>query len=159
VTLALIAALAHNRVIGKDGTLPWYLPDDLKRFKSLTMGHAVLMGRRTFESIGRPLPGRRNVVLSHTSLAGVETFPALADALEAIRTTDTVFVIGGATVYAETLEMADALYLTLLDRDAEGDVFFPPYEHLIGTRFALKHREDHSGFAFFDYTRLPSNLP
>jgi len=154
VKLAIIAAVGRNRAIGSRGTLPWHISEDLKRFKRLTTGYAVLMGRKTWESIGRPLPGRRNVVLSSSPLAGVETYASAADALRALATTERVFVIGGGNVYAQFLERADELYLTLVDRDVEADTFFPPYEHLLGTVFREVAREPHGEFAFVDYVRL-----
>lgn len=151
--LAIIAALARNRAIGKDGKLPWHIPDDLRRFKRLTGGHAVLMGRGTWQSLGRPLPGRRNVVLSSKPVAGVEAYDSLPDALRALADSDKVFVIGGGTVYAQLLDRAEELYLTLVHQDVEADVYFPPYEHLLGTIFLEVAREKHEGFEFVDYVR------
>jgi dihydrofolate reductase len=153
VRLALIAALAQNRAIGRNGRLPWHISDDLKRFKRLTTGHAVLMGRRTWESLGRPLPNRRNIVLSSSPLPGVESYRSIEDALAALAGEEKVFVIGGGEVYAQLLEHADELYLTLVREEIEGDTFFPPYEHLISTVFAEILREQHEGFEFVDYVR------
>ena len=157
MTLALIAAVARNRVIGQNGSLPWRIPEDLRRFKQLTIGHAVLMGRRTYESIGRPLPDRRNVVLSSRPVQGVEHYQTFEEALEALRNEPIVFVIGGASLYTRLLESADELYLTLVDKSPEGDTVFPPYEHLLGTRFTLVLREKHEGFEFLDYRRSSSS--
>jgi dihydrofolate reductase len=154
VKLAIIVAIARNRVIGKDGKLPWHISEDLKRFKRLTTGHAVLMGRKTFESIGRPLPNRRNVVISSTPQPGVETFRTVAEALEALKDQEKVFVIGGGQLYASLLDSADELYLTLVDQNIEGDTFFPPYEQLLGTRFREVAREEHEGYRFVDYQRV-----
>jgi dihydrofolate reductase len=154
VKLALIAAIGRNRGIGRDGKLPWHISEDLKRFKQLTTGHAVLMGRKTFESLGRSLPNRRNVVLSSHPIPGVETYGSIPEALQALAGLDTVFVIGGGHVYAALLERADRLHLTLVDREVEADTFFPPYEHLLGLQFRLTNAEDHSGFAFVDYERI-----
>jgi dihydrofolate reductase len=130
--LALIVAVARDGIIGRDGALPWHLPEDLRHFKRLTRGHAIVMGRRTFESIGRPLPERRNLVVSRTLAApppGVELFPSLDAALAAARTTDPEpFVIGGAALYAEALPRATTLHLTEIDRDVSGDVRFPPFD-------------------------------
>ena len=152
--LAIIAALTRNRVIGKAGKLPWHISEDLRRFKRLTGGHAVLMGRATWESLGRPLPGRRNVVLSSGPVSGVEAYTSLPDALRALAECDTVFVIGGGKVYAQLLDRADELHLTLVHQEAEGDAFFPPYEHLLGTAFVEAARENHEGFTFVDYVRV-----
>jgi dihydrofolate reductase len=130
--LALIVAVARDGTIGRDGTLPWHLPEDLRHFKRLTRGHAIVMGRRTFESIGRALPERRNLVVSRTLASappGVEVFASLDAALDAARATDPEpFVIGGAALYAEALPRATTLHLTEVDRDVSGDVRFPPFD-------------------------------
>lgn len=157
--LAIIAAIAKNRVIGNGGTLPWHISEDLKRFKKLTAGHAVLMGRKTFESLGRQLPNRRNVVLTSQAIAGVETYRSLSQALSALRNEKRVFVIGGGQIYALLLDRADELYLTLVDQEVDGDTFFPPYEDLVRLRFRLVSREDHTGFVFLDYARIPVRQP
>ncbi len=151
--LVIIAAIGRNRVIGKDGKLPWHIAEDLKRFKRLTTGHTVLMGRKTFESLGKPLSNRRNVVLTSQQLADAETYPTLAQALQALEKEEKVFVIGGGEIFAQLVEHTDEMYLTLVDQTFEGDTFFPPYEHLIGTRYKLVAREEHEGFAFEDYQR------
>ena len=151
--LAIIAAVGHRRAIGKNGKLPWHLPEDLKRFKRLTTGHAVLMGRGTWESLGRPLPGRRNVVLSSSPVPGIESYPSLEESLRALASVEKVFVIGGGNVYAQVIGRADELFLTLVDRDVEADTFFPPYEHLLGTVFREAAREHHPEFEFVDYVR------
>lgn len=129
--ISLIVAMAENRVIGRNGTLPWHLPKDLKRFKKLTVGHSILMGRKTFESIGRPLPKRRSLVLSSDPSyrpPGAEVFGDLATALAATAREPEVFVIGGARVFADTLPLAHRLYLTLVHAAIEGDVRFPELE-------------------------------
>jgi dihydrofolate reductase len=129
--LTIIAALADNGVIGRAGSLPWHLPDDLRRFKSLTMGRPILMGRRTFESIGRPLPGRRNLVLTRSARpfpAGVQAVASLASALEACAKDPEVCVIGGAEVFREALPQADRLELTRVHARPKGDVSFPQFE-------------------------------
>ena len=151
--LAIIAALDHRRAIGKDGKLPWHIPEDLKRFKRLTTGHAVLMGRRTWESLGRPLPGRRNVVLSSSPVPGIESYASIEESLRALASAERVFVIGGGNVYAQLIDRADELYLTLVDRNVEADAFFPPYEHLLGTVFREAARERHPEFEFVVYVR------
>lgn len=151
--LAIIAAVGHGRAIGKDGKLPWRIPEDLKRFKRLTTGHAVLMGRGTWESLGRALPGRRNVVLSSSPVQGIESYASIEESLRALASAERVFVIGGGNVYAQLIDRADELYLTLVDRDVEADTFFPPYEHLLGTVFREAARERHPEFEFVDYVR------
>ncbi len=150
--LIIIAALNKKRVIGNNGKLPWHISEDLKRFKRLTIGHAVLMGRKTFESMGKPLPDRRNVVLSSKKIPGVETYSTIAAALAALKNQEKVFIIGGGKIFDEFLDMADELHLTLVDIEVDGDTFFPSYEHLIGTRFMLFSEEKHEGFTFRDYT-------
>lgn len=130
--LALVVAVGPGGVIGKGGALPWHLPEDLKRFKALTLGHAVLMGRRTHLSIGRPLPGRRNLVVSRTpgaAFAGCEVAPSLEAALALVPLDPLPFVIGGAALYAEALPRATHLFLTEVERPVEGgDAFFPPFD-------------------------------
>ena len=129
--LTLIAALADNRVIGRGGTLPWHLPDDLRRFKSLTMGRPMLMGRRTFESIGRALPGRRNMVLTRGPAAfppGVEAVATLPAALATCAGAEELCVIGGAEVYRQALPLATRLEITRVHGAIDGDVFFPDYD-------------------------------
>jgi dihydrofolate reductase len=153
VKIALIAAVAQNLVIGNEGRLPWHIPDDLKRFRRLTTGHPVLMGRRTWESIGRPLPNRRNVVVTSGIAPGVEHYTTPEAALEALKNEEVVFVIGGARLYAALLTRADFLYLTLVDGDVKGDTLFPPFRHLVGTAFIETAREEHEGYAFVDYRR------
>lgn len=129
--LTLVAALADNGVIGRDGKLAWHLPDDLRRFKALTMGRPILMGRRTFEAIGRPLPGRRNLVLTRNlrPLAeGVQAVGNLDLALEMCAADPELCVIGGAEIYGLTLPQADRLELTLVHANVEGDVRFPDFD-------------------------------
>ena len=131
--IALVAALADNRVIGRKNSLPWHLPDDMKRFRALTVGHCVLMGHRTYASIGRPLPERTNIVLSRnpgTSHEGVHVSLDLEAGLAVAREGghESVFVIGGETVYAAALSVADALYLTRVHADIEGDARFPDFD-------------------------------
>jgi dihydrofolate reductase len=127
--LALIVAVARNGAIGKDGALPWHVSEDLKRFKNTTDGHAIIMGRKTHDSIGRPLPGRRNIVVTRTAGAvfpGCETTHSLDEAIALARSTDDCpFIIGGASLYEEALPLATELHLTTIDQDVEGDTHFP----------------------------------
>ena len=135
--LSLIAAIGKNRELGKDGQLLWHLPDDMRRFKELTVGHPVIMGRKTWKSLPerfRPLPGRTNIVV--TRQVGYEARGAtVAGSLEGARAVaahapgfDEIFVIGGGELYAAALPYANRLYLTLVDDEADADTFFPPYE-------------------------------
>lgn len=125
--LALIVGLARNRGIGLRGALPWHVPEDLKRFKALTMGHAIIMGRKTHESIGRALPGRRNIVITRGTAAftGCDTVSSLEQALALTEQDELPFIIGGAQLYAEALPQVTHLFLTQLERDVEADTFFP----------------------------------
>ena len=152
--LIIIAALSHNRVIGKDGKIPWHISEDLKRFKQITSGHTVLMGRKTYESLDKPLPNRRNVVLTSKPIPGMETYKTLEAALEKLRSEEKVFVIGGGRVFVQTLEKADELRLTHVDKVVDGDTFFPEYKQLLGSVFREQARESHDGYAFVDYVRI-----
>lgn len=151
--LIAIVAMSANRVIGRDGKLPWHYPEDLKFFKKTTLGHPVLMGRATFDSIlsaiGKPLPGRQNIVLSRTlePREGVTILRELSELRETCESDATVFVIGGAQIFAELLPRCDGFYLTHIAKEFEGDVFLPPFEHL----FRLKEVIDTSGDLEFRY--------
>jgi dihydrofolate reductase len=128
--LILIAAVADGGVIGRSNTLPWYLPADLRRFKRLTTGHTVIMGRKTYESVGRPLPDRKNLVISGSKdfrPAGVTVVPSMEDALKLAKDDGDVFVIGGARVFEAALPVADRLELTRVQAAIPGDVYFPPF--------------------------------
>jgi dihydrofolate reductase len=128
--LSLICAVARNGVIGREGRLPWHLPDDLAHFKRTTLGRPVIMGRRTWESLGRALPGRRNLVVTRTpgyAAPGAEVFASLDAALAACGEASDPVVIGGAELYAAALPRAQRIYLTRVHADVEGDVFFPPF--------------------------------
>jgi len=126
--IILIAAMAQNRVIGKDNAIPWHIPGEQQRFKALTMNHTLIMGRKTFESIGRALPGRKTVVISRNReyrAKGCLVAPSLAEAIALCPETETIFIAGGGEIYRQGLDLADAIYLTVLDREVAGDVFFP----------------------------------
>lgn len=135
--LAMIAALAQNRVIGLDNRMPWHLPADLKHFKAMTLGKPIIMGRKTWDSLGRPLPGRLNLVVSRQAdlqLDGAETFTELDVALVRAEQwareqgVDELMLIGGAQLYAQALGQAQRLYLTRIDAAPEGDAFFPAFD-------------------------------
>lgn len=140
--LSMIAAMANNRVIGKDNKMPWHLPADLQWFKKTTMNSPILMGRKTYDSIGRPLPGRHNIIISRNNELLIDGCSVVNDLEEAIQVAsedkhhDEIFITGGAHLYDAFLERADRLYLTLIDTDIEGDTFFPDY-----TRFNWKEAE------------------
>jgi len=127
--IALIVAMDSNRVIGKDNQLPWHLPADLAYFKKVTLGHKIVMGRKTFESIGRPLPDRENMILTRDPLynkKGVQTLHSIDELLIlANEVNETIFVIGGAEIFNEMLEYATKLYITKIHHEYEGDTYFP----------------------------------
>ena len=126
--ISLIAAVAENGVIGRDGQLPWRLPADLQHFKTLTLGKPVVMGRKTWQSLGRPLPGRRNIVISRNPqfrAEGADIFPSLEQALASLHAVDEVMVIGGGEIYQAAWSRADTLYLTRVHASPEGDTRFP----------------------------------
>lgn len=140
----LVAAVAANGVIGAEGKLPWHLPEDLKHFKRLTLGHPVIMGRKTWESLGKPLPGRENVVVSSRPgyvAAGAAVANSLGGALALCAGEPVVFVIGGERLFAESLPLADGLVLTEIQRDYEGDTWFPAFE---GSQWRETQREAHT---------------
>ena len=126
--------MASNRVIGRAGKLPWHLPEDLKFFKETTLGHAILMGRKTFDSIGKPLPRRRNLVLSRTMQPqpGVEVVSSVEYLASLVPPDETVYIIGGAEVFAQFLPLCAGLHLTWVEEAHEGDSWMPPFEHLFG---------------------------
>jgi dihydrofolate reductase len=153
VKLILIAAIARNRVIGKNGKLPWHIPEDLARFKQLTTGHTVIMGRKTFDSLDKPFPNRVNIVITSNVINGVKSYPSLEFALQALNNEKEVFVIGGGRVYTNALRFADELRLTLLDRDVDGDTYFPPYQEILKRNFRLIKEEHGVGVTFAHYIR------
>lgn len=156
MTVTIVAAVARNGVIGVDGGLPWHLPDDLRRFKELTMGHVLVMGRRTYESIGRPLPGRTTVVVTRQPgwSAGADEVIRARDVPGALvlatEIDDEVFVVGGGHVYEEALPLADRLELTFVDAEPEGDTFFPEVDW---SQWREVAREEGDGVAYVTYER------
>lgn len=127
--ISIVVAMAQNRAIGKNNQLLWHLPADLKHFKEITSGHTIIMGRKTYESIGKPLPNRRNIVITRQSLQlnGCEVVNSLQDALALCNTEQEVFVIGGAQIYQEALPLTQCIYLTEVKQSFEADAFFPEY--------------------------------
>ena len=164
--ISLIVAIGKNRVIGKDNQLIWHLPADLKRFKQLTMGHTMIMGRKTFESIGKALSGRTTIIITRQKNYTKENC-LIADSLEhaiehckinpAIQHEE-IFIIGGAQIFAEAMSLADKIYLTKIHQSFDGDVFFPQFENEI---WKITFREDHKAdeknkydFSFIDYEKI-----
>jgi dihydrofolate reductase len=161
VKVSIVAAVARNGVIGRDNAIPWRIPEDLARFRELTTGHPVVMGRRTWDSLPerfRPLPGRRNVVVTRDPewrADGTERAGSLDEALALVDGASRAFVIGGGQLYVEALPLADELLLTEIDSDIAGDTLFPPWER---AAFDEVSREEHMSvtglpFAFVTYAR------
>ena len=161
--VSLIAALAENRTIGRAGGLPWHLPDDLKHFKRLTVDHTIIMGRKTYQEVNRPLPGRRNVVISRDSTfrpEGVTVVSTLEEALALGATEEEMFVIGGGEIYRLALPYADRLYLTIVHASVEGDTTFPRLDEgawILEEELHHPADERHPmSFTFRTYVRLRS---
>ncbi len=159
--LSIIVAASENNVIGRDNALIWHLSSDLKHFKALTTGHAVLMGRKTFESIGRALPNRRNIVISRNPLfvaKGCETAASVEEALALAAGEEEVFVIGGGRIYNELWGRADRLYLTRVHTEAEGDTFIPAVDERqwqeVGRQDFKAGEKDDYDYSFIDYRRI-----
>jgi dihydrofolate reductase len=156
--VTIIVAIAHNNVIGKQNGLPWYLPEDLKRFKERTTGHVVVMGRKTYDSIiarlGHPLPNRTSVVVTRqtdfAAPAGVEVVHSLNEALTR-HTNDEVFIAGGGQIYAEALPLTDQLDVTHVDQAIDGDTFFPPIDPAVWKK---THEDPQAGFTWTTYERI-----
>ncbi len=160
--LSIVAAIGNNNVIGKDNNLIWHLPADLKYFKTLTMGHTMIMGRKTFESIGKALPGRKTIILSssHTFYAeGCQVARSMAEALEMAAKDKEVFVVGGSEVYAQALQLSKTryMYLTRVYASFDGDAFFPDFDD---SQWELISMEDHQpdeknpyAYSFLKYKR------
>lgn len=156
-----MAAIARGGVIGRGGTLPWHLPEDMARFRELTMEHPVVMGRRTWDSLPdrfRPLPGRRNVIVTRNerwAAGGAERVGSLEDALELLEDEPQAFVIGGGELFAEALPVVDELRLTEIDLEVEGDTFFPPWDRNAFVEVSRESRVSMDGtpFSFVTYKR------
>ncbi|MFC4158905.1 dihydrofolate reductase [Chitinimonas lacunae] len=146
--ISLIAAVARNGTVGRDNAMPWHLPADLRYFKSVTSGHPVVMGRKTFDSIGRPLPNRHNIVITRQidwQVEGITVVHSLEEALAAAGPADEIFIMGGGQIYAQALPLADRLYLTEIDADFEGDAFFPAWPR---EQFREQARQEQQGESF-----------
>lgn len=157
--LSIIVAMAQNRAIGRDNQLLWHISADLRRFKAITMGHTIIMGRRTYQSIGRPLPGRRNIVVSRNpsfSAEGCTVAQSLEAALALCPAGDEAFVIGGGQIYAQALPLAHRMYITLVHSDMEADTFFPEYDPAQWRVVAEQEDSQADGlaFTFIDMERL-----
>lgn len=153
--ITLVVAHDPNLVIGKDGGLPWHYPEDLKHFKSTTVGGTIIMGRGVFEELNEiPLPGRRNMVLSTTKeYQNAETFDSLEKALESVEDEE-VFIIGGSVLYRSTLDIADKMIVTEIHKEYDGDTFFPEYRDDIGKIWKESSRKDAAELSFVVYERI-----
>jgi dihydrofolate reductase len=158
--ISLIVAYANNRVIGKDGKMPWHLPNDLKHVKEVTTGQTIVMGRKTFESLGRPLPNRRNVVLTRNrefSAPGVDVVHSKEEVLEL----GDVIIFGGADIYRQFMDVVDRLYITEIDLDVEGDTFFPEWDRdafqLVSVKKGVVDEKNPYPHTFYLYERKTEN--
>lgn len=160
--ISIIAAIGNNNELGKDNDLIWHLPADLKRFKKITTGHTIIMGRNTFESIGKPLPNRRSVIITRNKeyyKEGCDVVHSLEEALDLVDEKEKAFIIGGAQIYKEALhkDLADELEITKVHQDFEADVYFPEINH---TDWKMVFNEEHTpdeknkfNYSFLKYTR------
>lgn len=152
--ISIIVAMSSDRAIGCNNALPWHIPEDLKHFKQITMGHTIIMGRKTFESLPHgALPGRRNVVLSRTikSIDGAEVYTSLDKAVASCKKDGEIFIIGGASVYAKALPITDKLYITLIDNNPnKADAFFPEINI---NKWVETKKEKHEGFSFYEFCK------
>ena len=153
----MVVAIGDDGAIGKDGKVPWRIPEDLKHFKSVTMGHAIIMGRKTWDEVGRPLPGRRNLVVSRQpglALEGAEVFATLDAAIAAARThrRRSPTIIGGSTIYEAAMPLATRIHLTEVHRDVEADTFFPPFDRSVW-REVERRRAETEGVEFVTLER------
>ena len=153
----MIAAMAQDRVIGKDNKMPWHLPEELAYFKKVTMGKPIVMGRNTFESIGRPLPGRQNIVVSRNpdlTIDGVDVVNSVEQAIEVAQQCDELMIIGGAMLYEHMLPKADILYLTQIDLQAEGDAYFPDYTQYQWKKSEVLQHDSKLGLKFSTFSLI-----
>lgn len=151
MNISMIVAMSKNRVIGKDNVMPWHLSDDLKNFKKITMGKTIIMGRRTYDSIGKALPGRKNVILSRNLKdKDILVFDNLENALVDVGNEEEIFIIGGQDIYSQTINKANKLYLTTINDDIEGDKFFPYFDNsnwdIVDTKYYKKNKDNTHDF-------------
>lgn len=155
----IIVAIAKNGVIGRKGKLPWHIPSDLKHFKKTTMNHPIIMGRKTFDSIGRPLPGRDNLILTRDTswnFPGCITIHSLQAALNISAKYDKVFIIGGGDIFKATLPIIDTIIVTSLEREVEGDVMFPNIDPKLFRQVEITHHNIEEPYSIIRYERIKS---
>ena len=151
MNISMIVAMSKNRVICKDNVMPWHLSDDLKNFKKITMGKTIIMGRRTYDSIGKALPGRKNVILSRNLKdKDILVFDNLENALVNVGNEEEIFIIGGQDIYSQTINKANKLYLTTINDEIEGDKFFPHFDNsnwdIVDTKYYKKNKDNTHDF-------------
>jgi dihydrofolate reductase len=158
--ICLLVAMDNNRTIGKNNDLPWYLPADLKYFKKVTMGHPIVMGRKTYESIGRPLPGRENIIITRDKsyrIEGANVVHSIQEAIDLTNGEEEVFVIGGAEIFKQILPVSDRLYITQIEHDFDGDTFFPNINYaewkIISKEKGIKDEKNPYDFYYVVYER------
>jgi dihydrofolate reductase len=160
MTITIVVAISENHVIGKDNQLLWYLPNDLKHFKNITTGHTVIMGRKTFDSVGKPLPKRRNIIITRQAITieGCEVVNSIEVALALCADEEEVFIVGGAEIYKQSMHLTHRIYLTVVHKDFDGDSFFPEIDK---NEWKEVFREDHAPdeknaipYSFVTYERI-----
>ncbi|MDP2804693.1 MAG: dihydrofolate reductase [Gallionellaceae bacterium] len=166
MSLSLIVAMAKNRSIGINNTLPWRCPEDLKHFKALTMGHHMIMGRKTFDSIGKPLPGRTTVIVTRNTKLKVESClvaHSLEQAIAACTVDNEIFIVGGADLYTQALPLVDKLYITEIQQDVEGDAHFPAFDksqwQLVSKEVRSQEIPQPLEYHFTSYKRIHPQTP
>jgi dihydrofolate reductase len=142
MTVTIVVAIAENNAIGKNNQLLWYLPADLKHFKNITTGHTIIMGRKTYDSVGKPLPNRRNIIITRQDITieGCEVVKSIEDALALCADEDEVFIVGGAEIYRQSMHLTDRIYLTIVHQKFDADSFFPEINY---DEWRETEREDH----------------
>ena len=162
MNISIIAAMSKNRVIGKDNDMPWHLSDDLKNFKEITTGKTIIMGRMTFQSIGKPLPNRKNIVLSKKlEDSRILVLNNIEQAINLSKNEDEIFIIGGQEIYSQTINIASKLYLTKIDEYIEGDKYFPKYDlegwEKISSKIYKKNEKNSHNFTSEVFVKNPNN--
>ena len=160
MTLSMIWAMGKNRELGKDLEIPWYIPEDFKHFKKITSGHSVIMGLKTYKSLGKPLPNRRNIVLNfdRLDLPGCEVATSIEEARDMVKDEDEAFVIGGASIYRQFLDKIDKLYMTYIDHEFDANIFFPEIDlskwKLISEEKGPRNKKNDYDYYFREYVRI-----
>ena len=155
--VSAVVAISENHVIGKDNKLLWYLPKDLKHFKEITSGHTVIMGRKTYDSVGKPLPNRRNIIITRQpiTIEGCEVVNSVEAALDLVKDKHEVFIVGGAEIYKLAMPLTDRIYLTIVHAEFEGDTFFPEIDERIWKEVSRQdHEADEKNSLAFSFITL-----